>query len=541
MRAHWRKAMIAAALACLSLAYSAAVSRAATIVIQNNDGAGEGFNDPTAVAAVGGNPGTTLGAQRLNAFTYAANLWAACLQSNVTVTVRAQMNPLTCTTTSAVLGSAGTTTVHRDFAGAPVAATWYCQALANSRAGVDLDPGNPDINATFNSNLNGSAGCLSGTKWYYGYDQNPPAGDIDFVSVVVHEIGHGLGFQTFVSLSTGAKFNGFNDTYMLKLDRLGASPSDYPSMSDAQRVSASTSDPNLRWVGAAVTAYQPTIPLTGGLSGSYVRVHAPNPAVSGSSVSHFSTAVSPNEIMEPSYTGPNHNIDLTLELMEDIGWVTIPKCTPGVTTFNDTDTLTVSQTATTWNIKVEVTNTGGFDATGVSANMFGGPAWLAITDVSGLYPDLAAGASSFNTDTYTLDITDWPGGPFSVYFQVYFTDNCGDPHNQVLTLDLQPDTLPTPVGGPTYQNRLEANIPNPFNPSTTIRYEVAESGPASIRVYDVSGKLVRTLVNRSHDVGPYETRWDGRDDSGRRVASGVYFYRLESGRFTQTRRMVLLK
>src|SRR5688572_12303274 len=93
----------------------ASVSHAATVVIQNNDTAGEGFNDPTPVAPVGGNPGTTLGAQRLNAFTYAANLWAARLNSPVTIIVRAQMNPQTCSGGSAVLGSAGAVTVHRDF------------------------------------------------------------------------------------------------------------------------------------------------------------------------------------------------------------------------------------------------------------------------------------------------------------------------------------------------------------------------------------------------------------------------------------------
>src|SRR5689334_11970685 len=102
---------------------------AATVVIQNVDGANEGFNDATPVAPVGGNPGTTLGAQRLNAFTFAANLWATCLQSNVTILVRAKMDPQTCTATAAVLGSAGTLEVFRDFAGAPLPATWYNKAF----------------------------------------------------------------------------------------------------------------------------------------------------------------------------------------------------------------------------------------------------------------------------------------------------------------------------------------------------------------------------------------------------------------------------
>jgi hypothetical protein len=291
---------------------------AATIVVVNNDAPGEGFNDPTPFAPVGGNPSTTLGAARLFAFQHAADIWGELLESNVVIEVGAQMNPQFCDPGSAVLGSAGAETVHRDFVGAIETSTWYSQALANSLAGVDLAPGTPDIGATFNSNLNGNPGCLGGTGWYYGIDQNP-GGDIDFVTVVMHEIGHGLGFQTFVSLGTGAKFQGFNDTYMLNLEHHFANPSDYASMSNAQRVAASTSDPNLHWIGLFVLSEAPGI-LTAGISNGHVRAHGPNPQQPGSSVSHWSPALAPNELMEPFYTGPNHDPSLALILMKDIGW-----------------------------------------------------------------------------------------------------------------------------------------------------------------------------------------------------------------------------
>ena len=93
MRRFMHRTAVITALMVLGIA---GASQAATIVIQNGDGVGEGFNDPTVAAPVGGNPGATLGAQRLNAFTYAANLWAARLQSSITITVNAQMNVLTC-------------------------------------------------------------------------------------------------------------------------------------------------------------------------------------------------------------------------------------------------------------------------------------------------------------------------------------------------------------------------------------------------------------------------------------------------------------
>jgi len=612
------------ALACLLIAGSAS---AATVIIQNADGAGEGFNDATAAVPVGGNPGVTLGAQRLNAFTFAANLWAAQLQSNITILVSAKMDPQTCTASSAVLGSAGATTVHANFSGAPVANTWYCQALANSLANTDLSAANPDISATFNSNLNGSAGCLGGKKWYYGFDSSPPGTDIDFVSVVTHEIGHGLGFQTFSDVTTGAKFMSNNDTYMLKLDDLGAVQPNYSLMSNAQRVSANVDDPNLRWTGANVDAFSAGIPLSGGLSGSHVRVHAPNPLVLGSSVSHFSTSVFPNEIMEPVYTGPNHNINLSLQLMKDIGWNLVPACSPGVTTVNDIDTLTVHRQATTFVVKVKVKNTGAFAATNVSASMSGGPAWLGFTDANGAYPDLAAAASAFNTDTYTLDVSNWPGGAFQVNLQVSWTDNCGGNHNQTVPVDLQPqpflavaissfqasaqservnlsatfrsdlnvenvaiyravgdgpmrvldnvaptdqsrfaytDTRVTPgsryryqlgitdadgevvsqirmVTVPKLDASLEQNEPNPFNPVTTLRFTLPARDRAVLSIYDTNGRLVKTLLDEVVPAGTTALNWDGRNDSGATVTSGVYFYRLTAGKFSASRKMLLLK
>jgi hypothetical protein len=515
----------------------------ATIIIQNNDGTGEGFNDPTPWTPTGGNPATTLGQARLNAFQYAADIWAQCLSSSVTILVRAQMNPQFCNTGSAVLGSAGATTVHRDFAGALQAATWYSQALANSLAGADLSPADPDINATFNSNLNGDPGCLGGIGWYYGFDRNP-GGDIDFVTVVLHEIGHGLGFQTFVNLGSGTKLAGFNDTYMLNLEHLGAVPPDYPNMTDAQRVTASISDPDLVWVGGSVTAEHPNVPITLGLNGVYMRIHAPNPQAPGSSVSHWSSGVGPNEVMEPAYTGANHDPSLALFLMEDIGWALDPNCfcpaTP--TTLANADTHTVDVAASIWTLRVELDNAGSNDALNVQATMSNGPAWLNILDANCSYGTIVAGTSSFGTpDSYRLDISGWPGGSFFVDLDVSRQDDCGNIYNDVFRQELDPSNLPTAVGDFTAVSGLEQNVPNPFNPETQITYRIAGEELVTLTVYDVSGKRVRTLVNKRQPAGVYTATWNGRDDRGNPVSSGVFFYRMSAGGFEQTRRMVLLK
>ncbi|MFQ5511492.1 MAG: FlgD immunoglobulin-like domain containing protein [Candidatus Krumholzibacteriia bacterium] len=96
---------------------------------------------------------------------------------------------------------------------------------------------------------------------------------------------------------------------------------------------------------------------------------------------------------------------------------------------------------------------------------------------------------------------------------------------------------------PSLVNRLEPNYPNPFNPVTTIRYAIKERGHVSLRIYNAAGQLVRTLVNEVQTplAGGFETTWDGRNNAGQFVSSGVYFYKMVAGGFSQTRKMVLLK
>ncbi len=90
-------------------------------------------------------------------------------------------------------------------------------------------------------------------------------------------------------------------------------------------------------------------------------------------------------------------------------------------------------------------------------------------------------------------------------------------------------------------NRLDQNVPNPFNPTTTIAYAIASDNQVSLTIYDVAGRKVRTLVNERQKADMYKLTWDGVNDAGSRVASGVYFYKLVAGKFTQTKKMVLLK
>ncbi len=88
---------------------------------------------------------------------------------------------------------------------------------------------------------------------------------------------------------------------------------------------------------------------------------------------------------------------------------------------------------------------------------------------------------------------------------------------------------------------LAQNEPNPFNPTTNIRFSVPEKGNVTLNVYDANGRLVRTLASGVREAGDHDVSWDGRDNAGATVGSGVYFYRLTAGKFSESKKMVMLK
>lgn len=160
--------------------------------------------------------------------------------------------------------------------------------------------------------------------------------------------------------------------------------------------------------------------------------------------------------------------------------------------------------------------------------------WDLPSGVTGLLEDLINGTlvneSMDGTDSHTETN---PGGISKLKMTITYTfDGNGDLVTSVE--DGQDFNIPEKFA-------LRPNYPNPFNPSTTINYELAENENINLEIYDILGNHVRTLVKRHQQAGSYSIKWDGRDELSQIVASGVYVYRIRAGNFTQSRKMLFLQ
>ena len=307
----------------VSLVAASSAYGQATIEILNNDLSGVGFNDLTPVAPVGGNGGTTLGQQRLNAFKFAADIWGATLSSGPKIIIRASWEPMSCTADRGTLGSAGTVGLRQNFPNAPFTNTWYSAAQANALSGSDANPLSPEISARFNINL-GTPGCMQPSKWYLGLDGNHGFGGVDLVAVLLHEFGHGLGFQNFTNPETGNFASGVPSVWDRFL-RDNTTGKLWIQMTATERMASATNNGNLVWAGPNVSAAVPAVLFGGADSSNRPLMYAPSAFEPGSSVSHFDKSASPSLLMEPNITsGLSHTLnppdDLTFPLLRDLGW-----------------------------------------------------------------------------------------------------------------------------------------------------------------------------------------------------------------------------
>ncbi len=246
------------------------------------------------------------------AFDYAVDIWASALTSSVPIVIDANWQSLS----GGTLGFAGAQNLFRNFPGAEQNNTYYAAALANKLRGVDNAVGQGDITCTFNSNFN----------WYFGTDGNTPSGQYDFVTVVLHELCHGLGFFGSAAVNGNQGFLEINndpviyDTFV-ELNN----GTDLTSLSNGSTaLGDALTGNNLFWNGVEGVASN---------GGTRPRMYAPGTFASGSSYSHLNentyTPGNINSLMTPFLGTAEANHDpgpIVLGIFEDIGWTLGNEC-----------------------------------------------------------------------------------------------------------------------------------------------------------------------------------------------------------------------
>jgi hypothetical protein len=294
---------------------------AATITIVNMDGPAEGFNDPTPVAPLGGNPGVTLGEQRLVVFQYAADIWGGLLDSEVEIFVQASFDSMPgCAAGGGVLGGAIELRRFANFPGAELPNTWYPVALANKLAGGDLSPGPhgtnaDDILASFNSDVDDQV-CFGSIDWYYGLDNNHGT-DFDLLPVLLHELAHGLGSANFVNESTGTVPSGMGDIFSEYTFDVTTGKG-WNQMTDAERAASALNTDKVVWNGVNVRA---AVPATLAFGNPTLRVASPT----GLGPYRLGLAVFGAPLTSPGISAP---LVQALDAADSAGPLTTDACSP---------------------------------------------------------------------------------------------------------------------------------------------------------------------------------------------------------------------
>jgi hypothetical protein len=271
-------------------------------------------------------PGTTIPwpQQAKAAFSHAAGIWGSLLNSSQPIEVIACWLPQSAYPVPKWIGAAGAVTTHQDFANAPIASTRYPAALANALAQQDLNGTDAEIDGWFNGER---------TDWYFGTDGNPAPNELDFVSLVLHELGHGLGFVGYGNVDRG---NNACDTHTPGDGCIGpppVAPSSYDRFTEdgAGNPLLGYANPSVQ-LGQALSGQAAGVffdgPEATAANGDPVRLYAPNPW-NDSSYSHLDEDTfnsTPNSLMTPSQSdgeSEHHPGPVGLGMFRDMGWAAV--------------------------------------------------------------------------------------------------------------------------------------------------------------------------------------------------------------------------
>ncbi len=413
----------------------------------------------------------TWDAQAQTAFQYAVDIWETLITSTIQIDVVAEYKPLG----PGILGSAGSNGSRRNFAGAPIMDTWYPLALANKLAGSDLDPGDHDINANFSSTFN----------WYLGTDGNPAFNQYDFVTVVLHELGHGLGFAgSMTTLSppctSGTGCWGFGSTSPFIYDRFtetgaGTELVDGFTNNSVPLRNALLSD-DIFFDGVNTNAAN---------GGTPAELYAPGIWSQGSSYSHLGEVYNgtPNALMTYSLNFAevqHHPGPVTLGIFADMGWTVVPTGTPIGPTQTPTATPVLNEfvylpTTRKGVSALQQPQDPGFE---------GGPSSMFWTEYSDNFPSLICSVGVCGTGTGT--------GPHSGTYWVWFGGT-----------DVQ-------ESGYVYQDTMFPGVPANLTfwleipaAATTGYMQVVIDGNIVFAVTDADQATYATSTKVTVDISPY--------------------------------------
>lgn len=448
-------------------------------------------------------------AAAMTAFDFAKGIWEPLLDSTPVMEVDA------CWTSGlpgGVLGIGGALSLSMPAGGVP--STWYNAAHANAIDGVDLGgAGSSEMGNAFNSTF----------SWYFGTDGATPGGMTDFVTVVLHELTHGLGFTGSADfhdgtdpldcsgivgtgcIGTGAAHAGDPIIYdRFTDDSGGAALLTYVNPGVALGAVLTGGTTSVFFDGTVTTASAPAGPKA---------LYAPVTWAGGSSYSHFETSTFPGEIMKHSLpTGASiHSPGLALAVFEDMGWpIKIPVELTSFTAAADGEGMTLR-----WQTSSE-TNNAGFD---VQMRGPGDESFISAGFVEGR-------GTTAEVQNYSFGLDDLMPGTYVFRLHQLDFDGRSEFSPQVEA------TIEVPDG-----YMLAAPYPNPFNPEAVVEFAIADSRPVRIELFNTLGQQVAVLFDGIPDAGQTQhVRIDGRT-----LPSGSYLVRLIGENILATQRLTLVK